>query len=164
MSSLGRFSGLPEAIENLACCHASFPMPIPGCIKVRQRDARMTITPSKTMNCVSLFAGFPEKPSLSSTDRKTVRTKRHEVARRIAGVVSETSSLHFIRIEIRTCKEYLEFLAVVEICVVGVEFVGVSLDSDEEIDAADREGEQTCNLERQSGHQNVRSEINLCTS
>ena len=62
--------------------------PYPGCQTVMHMDASMTMTPSSTMNSTSLFASFPEKPSLSSTDRKTVRTNRQAVEKKIASRTS----------------------------------------------------------------------------
>lgn len=66
---------------NFAAAHPTFVNPIPGCMTVRQMQATITITPSRIMNWTSLLARWPLKPPESSTDRKTVRTKRQAVAR-----------------------------------------------------------------------------------
>lgn len=41
---------LPSLKGNLVWAQLSRPIPIPGCIMVRQRQARITMTPSSTMN------------------------------------------------------------------------------------------------------------------
>ena len=51
-----------------------------------QMDAMITMAPSRIMKVSWLFANFPPKPSLSSIARKTVRTNKVAVARKIAAL------------------------------------------------------------------------------
>lgn len=128
---------------------------------VKERHASITMTPSRIMNSISWFASFPAKPSLNSTDRKTVRINKHAVAPKSAVLV--VSSLKWSQVEYKrlTEEEQLESLAVDKVGKLGVTKLRVLSDAPEELETAGRECKQAGNLDGETSDQNVCSHINL---
>lgn len=73
------FACLLPRIEKFAAAHTPWKL-TPGCSKVRQDVAIMTMTPSRIMNETWLLARGPLKPPESSATRKTDRMKMVRVA------------------------------------------------------------------------------------
>jgi hypothetical protein len=146
-------SGITFFVRNLKLDAAHlFAKPMPGCMMVRQALAISTMTPSNTMNCTSLLARWPENPALSSTERKTVRTKRQAVAMAsassvvrpcqgilISSIIKGKSSRAEEKKSVLTDEEYLETLGAVQILVLSVPLTGASTNSEHELDSTRRE-------------------------
>jgi hypothetical protein len=157
LATLSSKSWLPRTLNpqkvNFASAHWS-PNPIPECMTVKLMHTTSTITPSRIINWTWLLVNFPVKPPLSSTDRKTVRIKRHAVAipRAKTFLILDRhwgSGGRGRKFKL-TDQEQLESRAAVKVDVFGIRRSLLVLHSVEEFEAANREYEQTCNLKGQA--------------